>query len=176
MKDINLLIRKNVISPQVAKFASYVTRTSIVSLILFIIFAVSIFGFRFFESQKLKDLTQNIESIKSKIGAEKSTESVYIAYADKGKQIDAILKERSFPNQIYNQVQKAIGDQNPIVQFAVEGNVINLQVAASSVSQVEDITYGLLNGTNLGVSEVIMEGLDKKDKDLLIDFTVTFKQ
>ncbi|MBI2029442.1 hypothetical protein HYT02_03440 [Candidatus Gottesmanbacteria bacterium] len=176
MSEINLLIRKNVISPRLAKVASYISKTSIVFLVLFIIFAVSIFGFRYFESQKLKDLTQNIESTKRQIESEKSTESIFIAYADKGKQIDSIFKKRYYPNQIYNKVQEAIGLENPIVQFAVEGNIINLQVAASSVSQVEDITYGLLNKTNLGVSEVIMEGLDKSAGELLIDFTITFNQ
>lgn len=175
-KEINLLIHKTVISPKVAKIASYIQKASIISLSIFIISAIAIFAFRYYQGQRFKDLTKSIESTKQQIEAEKSTESIYIAFVNKGTQINKILQGRTYPNKTYQQIQNAIGSDIPIRQFATAKNIINLQVEANSVSQVESITDGLVNKTGLSVSEVVMEGLDKSEGELLIDFTITLKQ
>lgn len=171
-KEINLLIHKTVISPQVAKIASVTQKVSIAVLVLFIIVAAGLFGFRFYEGQRFEDLTTQIESIKSQIENEKATESIYLAYVDKANQINTILGERIYPNRIYKKIEEALGPNVPITKFATSGDIINLTVSAGSVTEVEEITDSLLYDTDLGVTEVIMEGLDKEEEELSIDFTI----
>ena len=171
-REINLLIKKTVISPQIAKIASVVQKSAIVILAIFILITASLFGYRFYEGQRFEDLSAKIEITKQQIESDKSTESIYLAYVDKANQINTILGMRSYPNETYQKVEDALGPNTFINKFATSGNLINLTVSAGSVTEVETITDALLYGTDLSIKEVTMEGLDKTEEELLIDFTI----
>lgn len=176
--EINLLTVKNAISEDILKTKNKVSLAAIVSLILFIIVGIGVLVASLVLGKAREAINYRIDTATRQITAEKSTESLYFAYINKLKGLEAITEKKIPANDIYKKLVKNLPSGVTLTSYSIAGDKIDINTTIDRLETADKFLEILRTQKDIPLKEITMGGIarDKESNLYKISFNLIWDQ
>lgn len=172
--EINLLRVEKPLSEATIDTKNKITLVAYLSLVLFIIVSGGVLAASFAFGKTKESLNNRIDTATSQISAEKATESLYLAYANKLKGLEAITSKRIDANSLYKKILFNLPGGATLTSVNINGDKIDIETEMDKMETADKFLTNLRTQKDIKITEITMGGIEKSDdtKALKIPYTL----